>query len=337
MVTADGENLHCTETENPELLWCARGAGPGETLFLSPNLTEALTDTRISRYRDTILFKSTCQASRCVYFEIHLQDLRVQESHGLGDRGMAISKKPSQSLLVSQIAPSSDPGNEIVAVGFTPPGIDEPCIVASAVTFQSSLEAAIAALEPFNSTHPAGAIVEVVSAPTSIAEQYVEQNDANPLNHRYCAENAYVSNDADVAAVLEKAFTTLPHRKSFALWFSMAPGSRRNMPDMAMSMQSDHYFALYTVWESESDDERCRNWVRDIMKDVAPSSVGAYLGDSDFQQRRTKFWTDDKAERLMMLRRKWDPKGVVCGYLDAGDRSQTEGLDNKEWTANSLL
>lgn len=146
-----------------------------------------------------------------------------------------------------------------------------------------------------------------------------------------------MSNDADVTTVLEKAFTTLPHRKSFALWFSMAPGSRRAMPDMALSMQSDHYFALYTVWENESDDERCRNWVRDVMKDVAPSSEGAYLGDSDFQQRRTKFWTDEKAERLMVLRKKWDPKGVVCGYLDAGDRSGTEGLDNKEWTGNSLL
>ncbi|OMP85855.1 6-hydroxy-D-nicotine oxidase [Diplodia seriata] len=29
VVTADGEKLHCTEQENSELLWAARGAGPG--------------------------------------------------------------------------------------------------------------------------------------------------------------------------------------------------------------------------------------------------------------------------------------------------------------------
>ena len=29
VVTASGESLYCSETENTELFWCARGAGPG--------------------------------------------------------------------------------------------------------------------------------------------------------------------------------------------------------------------------------------------------------------------------------------------------------------------
>ena len=32
-MTAAGEILHCNETENAELLWCARGAGPGNIFF----------------------------------------------------------------------------------------------------------------------------------------------------------------------------------------------------------------------------------------------------------------------------------------------------------------
>ncbi len=70
------------------------------------------------------------------------------------------------------------------------------------------------------------------------------------------------------------------------------------------------------------------------MKDRTPASVGAYLGDSDFQQRKTKFWTAENAARLMKLRKKWDPKGVICGYLDVGDKSGIDGLDNGEWVAN---
>lgn len=212
--------------------------------------------------------------------------------------------------------------------------------MANIVTFQDTHSAALAALHPINSTRPPGALVEIVNSPTSIAEQYCDQAASNPSNHRYCAENAYLDNDSDVSTVLEQAFTTLPHRKSFALWFSMAPGSRRiseQMPDMALSMQSDHYLALYTIWEDPSDDTRCRTWVKDVMKGITAASVGAYLGDSDFQQRKTKFWTDEKAERLMNLRRKWDPKGVVCGYLDADDKSGVCGLDNEEWVAPSLL
>jgi hypothetical protein len=200
------------------------------------------------------------------------------------------------------------------------------------VTFQESESAAYEALRPLNDSHPAGAIVEVISQPTSVVDQYQDQAKANPSNHRYCAENAYINDDVDVTAVLEKAFTTLPHRKSFALWFSMAPMSRRPLPDMACSMQSDHYFALYTVWENAEDDVKCKGWVKNIMKDVAPMSKGAYLGDSDFQIRKTKFWTDEAAEKLMKLRRKWDPKGTVSGYLDDGDISGTKGLDNKNWS-----
>ncbi|KAG4422617.1 hypothetical protein IFR04_004238 [Cadophora malorum] len=304
VVTAAGESLHCSETENAELFWCARGAGPGFPAIVTRFYLKV-------RPRPEVMLKSI--------FIYPISEYKVVMNW------------------ITKISPTSDDGNEIVAVGLTPPGLDQPCIMANTITFQSTREAALAALEPINSTRPPGALVEIISEPTSIKEQYADQAAANPSNHRYCAENAYLANDSDASTVLEKAFTTLPHKKSFALWFSMAPGSRRVLPDMALSMQSDHYFALYTIWEKPEDDERCRNWVHDIMKDVAPSSVGAYLGDSDFQQRKTKFWKDENAERLMTLRKKWDPKGVVSGYLDAGDQSGVHGLDNQEWAASSLL
>ena len=101
---------------------------------------------------------------------------------------------------------------------------------------------------------------------------------------------------------------------------------------MALSMQSDHYMAIYTVWEKESDDERCRAWVQGVMKEVEKESVGAYLGDSDFQVRKTRFWGSEQGERLMGIRRKWDPEGRVCGFLDVGDKSGVDGLENvHEW------
>jgi hypothetical protein len=40
----------------------------------------------------------------------------------------------------------------------------------------------------------------------------------------------------------------------------------------------------------------------------------------------------EQGRRLMEVRRKWDPEGRVCGYLDEGDRSGVEGLENvHEW------
>lgn len=205
------------------------------------------------------------------------------------------------------------------------------------VTFKNSEAEAQAALEPAQDSAPAGYVDSWFSKETSLADEYNDQSAANPEGHRYCVDNCYVRNDADVVSVLLDAFTSLPSRKSFSLWYSMAPCSRRKasdgtMPDMALSMQSDHYFAVYSIWEDESDDARCTEWVKDIFKKVERHSEGAYLGDSDFQVRKTRFWGTEQGHKLMDIRRRWDPNGVVAGYLDVNDQSGVKGLNNlHEW------
>lgn len=213
-------------------------------------------------------------------------------------------------------------------------------ILACFTTFKPSKMAAESALAPIHASRPPGAKNAVFCASTSLTKEYTIQTKSNPEGHRYCCENAYVSNsEKDVPAILERGFTALPTRQSAALYFSMNPTSRRILPDMhsqagmAVSMQSDHYFALYTVWNDENDDARCLAWVKDIMKDVERHADGSYLGDADFQHRRTRFWSDDSGKRLMDIRKKWDPKGRICGFLDEGDRSGVDGLKNEfEWS-----
>lgn len=48
-MTAAGEILHCNETENAELLWCARGAGPGK--IISGTLIELFFITRLQGFQ----------------------------------------------------------------------------------------------------------------------------------------------------------------------------------------------------------------------------------------------------------------------------------------------
>lgn len=212
------------------------------------------------------------------------------------------------------------------------------CIMVLLVTFKNSEEEACAALQPAEDSHPPGAVTKWFMKETSLAREYDDQACANPDGHRYCAENAYIRNDADVVAVMEEAFTTLPSRKAFALWYSMAPGSQRQMKDMALSLQSDHYFALYTIWESEKDDAPAQKWVRDIMSEVERHSEGSYLGDADFQVRRTRYWGEEQGKKLMRIRREWDPEGRICGYLDEGDKSGVDGLPNAhEWLPESKM
>lgn len=299
VITAEGEALHVDSKENSDLLWAAKGAGPGFPAI-------------ITRFHLKIRKQIPAMLSSAFIYPI--------------------SKYTEVMNWVINITTSFDAATEIVAVAATPPGIDQLCIIPLFVTFQQSEDECRAALKQANDTRPEGFIVEDVNKQTSLAKEYKDQANANPQGHRYCAENGYVKNDVDVAEVLKDAFTTLPTSKAFALWYAMAPCSRRELPDMALSMQSDHYFALYTIWKDEQDDDRCQQWVRSIMKDVAPQCEGAYLGDSDFQVRQTRYWTDEKARKLMVLRRKRDPAGRICGYLDHGDQAGVRGLLNtNEW------
>ncbi|KAJ0307854.1 hypothetical protein COL516b_003825 [Colletotrichum fioriniae] len=317
VVTADGRELRCSETENADLFWAARGAGPGFP---------------------------------AIVIRFHL---RTRPLTGMFQSLYFYSLDRFEEILnwVIKVSPKASPELEIVLLALTPPGQTTPQIMANFLSFSANPEALI----PLHSSHPSRPLATVFATPTSLPQQYVDQDASNPPAHRYISENAYVSNDADVPKVLKKAFTQLPTPQSFALYFSMNPCSRRvqqqqqgetstsasngtsngvakSMPDMALSMQSDHYFALYTVYPDAEDDERCQGWVSDVMAGVERHAAGSYLGDADFRYRRTKFWGDEQGKRLMEVRKVWDPKGRIAGYLDTEDGSGVEGLKNEfEW------
>jgi hypothetical protein len=234
-----------------------------------------------------------------------------------------------------QLCPTADRDIEIVCVGMYPPGESEIQILANFLAFKPTREEAKTALKPIHDSRPRGAVSERVCEPTTLQGQYDMQAACNPVRSRYISENAYIANDAPVPVVLRQAFTTLPTRASSALYFSMNPTSRRRLggeAGMALSMQSDHYFAVYTVWEDEKDDESCRKWVNDVMKSVECESVGSYLGDADFRVRRARFWGEEQGKRVMSLRQEWDPEGRICGFLGGDSR---ENLGNvPEWAGN---
>ena len=197
------------------------------------------------------------------------------------------------------------------------------------LTFKATEEDAKTALHPAEDSFPGAPVAHWFCQETGLEKEYSNQALANPAGHRYCVDNAFLDNDAYIPKVLEKALTTIPSKETYTFWYPMNPWSRRKLQDMALSLQTDHYLALYTIWKDEKDDERCETWVRDVIKDVKKHSPGSYLGDSDFQVRTTKFWDDDHGKKLMDIRRKWDPRGVFCGYLDASDKSGVVGLDNR--------
>ncbi|KAI3321194.1 FAD-binding domain-containing protein [Xylariaceae sp. AK1471] len=300
VVTADARELYCSNVENSDLFWAARGAGPG-----FPAIVMGF----------HLLTRPLLQMYNCVY---------------------VYPKSMFRTVLqwVIDTSPTADTDTEMVCVSKRTVDGDDIEIIAGFLSFKPSKQDAEEAMRRVHDSRPAGAKVEIFCDPTDLACQYTGQREEQPTGYRYCSENAYISDEAnvDVPGVLEKAFTSLPTQKSFALYFAMNPISRRPLPDMALSMHSDHYFALYTIWDDAADDARCTAWVRDIVRGVERHSAGSYMGDADFQHRTTRFWSREHGKRLRAIRQKWDPEGRICGYLDLDDSSGVQGLKNEfEW------
>jgi FAD/FMN-containing dehydrogenase len=292
VVTADGNLVHADAAQHSDLFWSARGAGPG---FCGVVVRFYLRVRPLARALTRSTYIYPMEAYDQVMPWIHALHGKVATSVETVVIGMEVpiphaTHASEKSLVVHSL-------------------------VVHALCFADTQDEAREALAPFE-TCPAieRALVRDAFLPTSVEEMYEEQRRENPPGDRYAADNLWTSAAAEIAVpAMKQTFFTLPTRRSFLVWFSMAP--LRPLPDMALSLQSEIYFAIYTIWENKKDDGRCRQWLLDQMKSMEPISDGLYLGDSDFTTRSAKFVSDESWKRLGEVRAKYDPRGLFESYL----------------------
>lgn len=290
VVTAEGELVKASETENADLFWAARGAGPG---FFGVVTRFHLRTVPHYGYSAT-----TVQAFDLADFDEVMTWLH-NTHHTVTDTV------------------------EIVALTKTDTNIAEgPVLIVTGLALVDTPEQAEVALAPFR-TNPAldRALLVHDCVPADIEDHRKDQLMANPEGHRWAVDNAWITGPAEqVVAAMKNAYVTLPNDKAFTIWFSMAP--LRDLPDMAFSMQSEIYLAAYNLWEDPADDERNISWLQSVMADLQPVTVGQYLGDSDLSRRQVQFMSDANWARLQEIRAERDPDGMFVSYL-AGPEGAT--------------
>jgi hypothetical protein len=283
-VTADGAVVHADAQQHADLFWAARGSGPGFFAIVVRFYLRARPLPRAIT-RTTIVF------SMDSYDEVMpwLQDLHTS--------------------LASIV--------EVVAVSVyvpLPSGPPRHSLVVNAVAFADSRQEADEALAPLETCPAMGkALARDLRVPTTLELEYVEQRRQNPKGYRYAADNLWFSGSAkEIVDAIKPCFTSLPTLHTFALWYSMAP--LRQLPEMALSLQSEVYFSVYTLWATPEEDASCREWLLNEMRRMQPFSTGYYLGDSDIPTRSAKFMIDENFRRLQALREIYDPEGRICSY-----------------------
>lgn len=285
VVTADGELVRASETENSDLFWAARGSGPG---FFGV----------VTRFH-----LRTLPLPKALHETVHIYPGELYEE---------------VMTWLYEVHTTISPDVEIVAIAQTPPepieGHAGQVFIVTGLALVDTPEQAADALAPYT-TCPVldRALMRIDVAPTTFAAQLDRQRATNPEGFRYIVDNAWVEGPAELAVpAMRSAFTDLPTDRTFTIFFSMGP--TRELPDMALSIQTDAYLATYAVYDDPAQDQRVRDWLDGVVADLAPVTAGQYLGDSDLANRPLTFLGEAQWQRLGQIRAERDPDALFHGY-----------------------
>ncbi|MDL2410536.1 FAD-binding oxidoreductase [Rhizobium calliandrae] len=299
VVTADGELIRADETQNADMLWAARGSGPGFFGAVTRFYIQTRPIPKALRYTRQV-YPIDCFSKVFVW---------------LGEKQTAISDKVH--LLAFSVIPATPvPGHN---GGFV--------LDVLGLAFCDTVEEATAVLAPLNECPYLGeALLLQDCFPTSMEEQYAFIDSIHPSGFRYRVDSAWVDGSySDIADASHALVFDRPVDEPGHTFFQFA--LPRSGPDMAMSLRTKVMVGAYIIYPHAEDDQRYRDWSLSAMKALEPLTYGQYWGDSDQQHREVRCLTDDAWSRLKVIRQQRDPEGVFVGYL-----AKEKGFDNlNEW------
>jgi FAD/FMN-containing dehydrogenase len=282
VVTADGELVHASEHENADLLWAARGAGPG---YFAAVVRWHLRTYPAPRF----------PAMANYAYPLELFDEVFHWAHEM----------------LPQCEPVCEP---VIASASGPTGHYLFLHATAMVDDEADARRVFAPLE----TCPVldRALLHHFAVPTTLADEFRAMTAINPVDHRYATDCMWTDAGADALIPhIRPLFAELPTPTSFSIWYGWDPPAAR--PDMAFSLEGNVYLATYAAWQDERDDARCRDWVTRTYRGLEPIGKGVYTGDADLTRRPDRFLSDGSFARLQELRRQHDPDGLFVSWLVA--------------------
>jgi FAD/FMN-containing dehydrogenase len=283
VVTADGELLHTSETEHPDLFWAARGAGPG---FFAV----------VVRYHLRVHPRPKVTALALQVFRMrHLDEVFLWAEKVGPDVPRSVE---FQLLLTRKATGIFAPGIEVIAPvlssSWKQAREDTAFLTRSAVRAKSSLA------------------LPLVPISTARMSQLAAQR-IFPPGMRWSVDNMWTDAPmVDLLPGLKRIADTLPPMPSHVLMISWHPPAQRQ--DMAFSVEAKHYLALYGEWKKPADDAAYGHWATQNMQSMAHLSAGIQLADENLGRRTARFLSDVHFERIQRIRAHYDPQGLFHSW-----------------------
>jgi FAD/FMN-containing dehydrogenase len=284
VVTAEGELVYADASQNSDLYWAARGAGPG---FFG-----AVTRFHLAlKPRPRFMMNSTYLYPISVMDEVYTWATEIRPR----------LPRIMEPLVFMRRDLFDHPGPGLLVAG---------------PTMADSREEALAALALLE-TCPVldRALKREVNIDTELDELLTGGEEALYWkNHRYAADNIWTDAGAnELLPAMHRIADTLPGVPSHMMWILWGP--EQALPDMAFSMQGDIYIAVYSVWDKPAEDAEHQAWVTDNMRALEPLAKGIQLADENLAARPFRFMSEANLRRLESLRAKHDPNGLFHSYM----------------------
>jgi hypothetical protein len=284
VVLADGSLVHANETQNPELLWAARGAGPG---FFG------------------------------VVVRFHLKLHRRPKFIGMKMQVFRMRHLEEVMAWADRVGPQVSPSVEFQmvfnrrAAGIFAHGIE----VLAPVLAESWREArdAVAFIDKGPLRKKASLTLPLLPMSLNMMMQTGEKTLFLP-NTRWTADSMWMNDPIDpLLPALRQIADSQPAAPSHALWLNWNPPASR--PDMAFSLEARTYLALYGGLRGKAATPADESWATDHMRALEAHSVGIQLADENLGRRPMPFMAPANFARLDALRAKFDPDGRFNPYM----------------------
>ncbi|MCO8146769.1 FAD-binding oxidoreductase [Rhodovulum tesquicola] len=281
VVMADGRLLTASETENAEVFWAARGAGPA---FFGI----------VTAYHLRLM-----EAPKAILTELRVYPLALAGTVATWAEA-AMADAPANVELTLKIA--------------TPPPempVQGPMVEAIATVFAEGDTAGHATLAELFARAPE-AMQVIGPMPTPFDVLYGFTARSMPEGLRYGVDSLW--SDARFPEIVERIATGMvsaPSPRSLALMMLRSP---RALPpgDGAFSRIGRIFGSVYAIWEDADEDAAQLRWLRATMAGTAPLCLGAYVGEADLENGPRRLPTHDPAAdaRLRDLAARFDPAGL---------------------------
>lgn len=273
-VDADGQLRHASERDNAEMLWAARGAGPG---FFG------------------------------VVVRFWLRLYPRPRFIGLTTATYSLARLDEVFRFVHAVGPEVPRSVELlVMMARNTPAVRGVGLQVVAIVFEDSWRAARRASACMRARpRRASLAVPIVPVPLRVQYRIAQRFFQPPVT--FAVDNMWTHAPIDALLPgLQRIADTLPDAPSHMQWLNWAPPLAR--PDMAFALEDQFYIGVYGAWREPSGRAAAQDWATARMTEMQALASGCQLADENLGRRPSRFTSDDSLARLDRLRAAHDPE-----------------------------